>query len=52
MVFDKYALKNNLQDNMQINFSSWPLRISILPRVSYDNVQVIFFFVHVIVTYE
>ena len=36
----------------KLHFSSWPLRISILPRVSCDNVQVIFLFVHVIVTYE
>ena len=49
---DKYALQNNVQNKMQISFPSWPVRILILVRVSCDRVQVIFLFVHMIVTCE
>ena len=49
MFFSKYAMKNNLQNIHAIYLSSWPVRILILTT---DHVQVIFLFVHVVVTYE
>ena len=42
--FDKYAMKNNLQDKMQIIFF-----LMASHNIDFDHV---FLFVHVIVTYE
>ena len=51
--FDKYAVKNNLQNKMQITFYLMASYVIDFDHVCHVNmVQVIFLFVHVIVTYE
>ena len=45
--FDKYAVKNNLQNKIQITFS-----LMTCNNIDFDREQVNFLFVHVIVTYE
>ena len=51
--FDEYAMKNNVENKMQITyFLMANTNIDFRPRVSCVRVQVIFLFVHVIMTYE